>query len=95
MTDTVKRAKDGVVEETLDRETLFAIQTPQVFEASLLKAALQKAAEDGVTLTDDCAAVERLGMRISLTKGDRANLKLTTPTDLDLGLGILMGRGEV
>ena len=81
--------------ETLDREILFAIQTPQVFEASLLKAALQKAAEDGVTLTDDCAAVERLGMRISLTKGDRANLKLTTPTDLDLGLGILMGRGEV
>lgn len=95
VTDTVKRAKDGVVEETLDRETLFAIQTPQVFEASLLKAALQKAAEDGVTLTDDCAAVERLGMRISLTKGDRANLKLTTSTDLDLGLGILMGRGEV
>lgn len=95
VTDTVKRAKDGVVEETLDREILFAIQTPQVFEASLLKAALQKAAEDGVTLTDDCAAVERLGMRISLTKGDRANLKLTTSTDLDLGLGILMGRGEV
>lgn len=94
VTDTVKRAKDGVVEETLDRETLFAIQTPQVFESSLLKAALQKAEEDGVTLTDDCAAVERLGMRISLTKGDRANLKLTTPTDLDLGLGILMGRGE-
>lgn len=94
VTDTVKRAKDGVVEETLDRETLFAIQTPQVFEASLLKAALQKAAEEGVTLTDDCAAVERLGMRISLTRGDRANLKLTTPTDLDLGLGILIGRGE-
>lgn len=94
VTDTIKRAKDGVVEETLDRETLFAIQTPQVFEASLLKAALQKAAEEGVTLTDDCGAVERLGMRISLTRGDRANLKLTTPTDLDLGLGILIGRGE-
>lgn len=94
VTDTIKRAKDGVVEETLDRETLFAIQTPQVFEASLLKAALQKAAEEGVTLTDDCGAVERLGMRISLARGDRANLKLTTPTDLDLGLGILIGRGE-
>ena len=94
VTDTIKRAKAGVVEETLDRETLFAIQTPQVFEASLLKAALQKAAEEGVTLTDDCGAVERLGMRISLTRGDRANLKLTTPTDLDLGLGILIGRGE-
>lgn len=95
VTDTIKRARDGLVEETLDRETLFAIQTPQVFEASLLKAALQKAMEDGVTLTDDCAAAERLGMRIFLTKGDRSNLKLTTPTDLDLGLGILMGRGEI
>lgn len=95
VTDTVKRARDGVVEETLDRETLFAIQTPQVFEASLLKAALQKAAEEGVVLTDDCAAVERLGMRVCLTKGDRTNLKLTTPADLDLGLGILMGRGEL
>lgn len=95
VTDTVKRARDGVVEETLDRETLFAIQTPQVFEASLLRAALQKAAEEGVSLTDDCAAVERLGMRVSLTRGDRTNLKLTTPADLDLGLGILMGRGEL
>ena len=95
VTDTIKRAKEGVVEETLERETLFAVQTPQVFEASLLKAALQKAVEDGVTLTDDCAAVERLGMKISLTKGDRANLKLTTPMDLDLGIGILMGRGEL
>ena len=94
VTDTVKRASGGVVEETLDRDTLFAVQTPQVFEASLIKAALTKALEDGATLTDDCAAVERLGMTVQLTEGDRANLKLTTPTDLDLGLGILNGRGE-
>ena len=40
------------------------------------------------------AAVERLGMKVALTRGDRANIKLTTPTDLDLGLGILNGRGE-
>ena len=85
---------NGIVEETVDRDTLFAVQTPQVFEASLIKAALQRAVEEGVTLTDDCAAVERLGMTVALTRGDRANIKLTTPTDLDLGLGILNGRGE-
>lgn len=94
VTDTVKRASGGMVEETLDREALFAVQTPQVFEASLIKAALQRAAEEGLSLTDDCAAVERLGMSVRLTAGDRANIKLTTPTDLDLGLGILNGRGE-
>lgn len=94
VTDTIKRARGGVVEETLDRDTLFAVQTPQVFEASLIKAALQKAVEEGAALTDDCAAVERLGMSVALTQGDPANLKLTTPVDLDLGLGILNGRGE-
>ena len=94
VTDTIKRAEDGLVVDTLDRATLFAVQTPQVFEASLLKAALQKAAEEHVDLTDDCAAVERLGMRVALTRGDRENLKVTTPADLNLGLGILMGRGE-
>lgn len=95
VTDTIKRARDGVVEETLDRETLFAVQTPQVFEAALIQAALQKAAEEGLSLTDDCAAVERLGMSVALTPGDPSNLKLTTPEDLDLGLGILQGRGEL
>ena len=72
VTDTVKRAMNGIVEETVDRDTLFAVQTPQVFEASLIKAALQRAVEEGVTLTDDCAAVERLGMKVALTRGDRA-----------------------
>lgn len=92
--DTIKCARNGVVVETLDRETLFAIQTPQVFQAELIWAALQKTLDEGIALTDDCAAVERLGMTVALTRGDRANLKLTTPADLDLGMGILMGRGE-
>ena len=95
VTDTIKRAREGVVEETLEREGLFAIQTPQVFEAGLIRAALQRAAEEGLSLTDDCAAVERLGMPVSLVPGDPANLKLTSPADLDLGLGILQGRGEL
>ncbi|MGF0005803.1 2-C-methyl-D-erythritol 4-phosphate cytidylyltransferase [Eubacteriales bacterium SGI.150] len=93
--DTIKRAAGGLVEETLNREELFAVQTPQVFEPSLIKAALQKAAEEGATLTDDCAAVERLGMTVCLTRGSDENIKITTPADLNLGLGILNGRGEL
>ncbi len=79
--DTIKVARDGVVEETLDRARLFAVQTPQVFEASLIRAALQKALDDGAAVTDDCSAVERLGMRVVLTAGDERNIKLTTPAD--------------
>ena len=78
--------------ETPDRSSLFAVQTPQVFEAGLIRAAVEKAVEEGVTLTDDCAAVERLGMKVSLTQGSRENIKITTPLDLFLGEAILDAR---
>ena len=80
--DTIKVAHDGLVEYTPNRATLFAVQTPQVFDASLIRAALQKALDDNAELTDDCSAVERLGMKVSLTNGDDCNFKLTTPADL-------------
>lgn len=83
--DTVKLARSGLVERTLDRSELYAVQTPQVFDGDLIRAALQKALEDGAELTDDCAAVERLGMKVVLTSGDERNIKLTTPTDLLIG----------
>ena len=82
--DTIKVAHDGVVEYTPDRTTLFAVQTPQIFDAALIRAALQKAIDDGVEITDDCSAVERLGMKISLTAGDERNIKITTPNDMIL-----------
>lgn len=94
VTDTVKIAVDGVVERTPDRDTLFAVQTPQVFETSLIKAALTQALETGLPLTDDCSAVEALGMAVHLTPGDPRNIKITTPADLDLAAGILAGGGE-
>ena len=59
--DTIKIAHDGKVESTPDRSTLFAVQTPQVFDAQLLSAALQSARDSGAAITDDCSAVERLG----------------------------------
>ena len=92
LTDTIKRVEKGVITETVDRSELFAIQTPQIFEASLIKAATEKALMDGVNLTDDCAAVERLGMKVSLTEGSKENLKITTPFDLTLCEMILAKR---
>ena len=80
--DTVKRAKNAVVTETLDRAELFAVQTPQVFQTDLIRGALERALEEGAVLTDDCSAVERLGIGVALTQGDYRNLKITTPEDL-------------
>ncbi len=90
--DTVKRAEGGWTAETVDRAALRAVQTPQVFEFGLIRAAVEKALEDGADLTDDCAAVERLGMKVALTEGSRENLKITTPLDLVLGEAILEAR---
>lgn len=88
--DTIKVAHDGVVEYTPDRTTLFAVQTPQIFDADLIRAALQKAMDDQAEITDDCSAVERLGMKISLTAGDERNFKLTTPADIALAEVMLL-----
>lgn len=94
LTDTVKRTEDGLAVETVDRSQLWAVQTPQVFEAGLIKAAVQKAIDDGELLTDDCGAVERMGMKVTLTSGSPENIKITTPLDLILGEAILQARAE-
>ncbi len=72
---------------------LFAVQTPQVFDAGLLKAALQSALTEHAALTDDCSAVERLGKAVYLTDGDE-NIKITTPLDLIVAETILRRREE-
>ena len=82
--DTVKVVQGGVVKETPDRSTLQAIQTPQVFDVQLLKAALKKARADKAPITDDCSAVERLGMSVKIVEGDEKNIKVTTPFDLQV-----------
>ena len=82
--DTIKVEKSGLIESTPDRSTLRAVQTPQVFDFDLLRGALQKARNDGAEVTDDCSAVERLGMKIRLVEGEERNLKVTTPLDLKI-----------
>lgn len=82
--DTIKVEKSGLIESTPDRSTLRAVQTPQVFDFDLLRGALQKTRNDGAEVTDDCSAVERLGMKIRLVEGEERNLKVTTPLDLKI-----------
>ena len=82
--DTIKVVTGGVVKETPDRKTLQAVQTPQVFDLDMLRGALKKAKEDGAEVTDDCSAVERLGMSIKIVEGDERNIKVTTPMDLKI-----------
>ena len=82
--DTIKTVEGGLVMNTPDRSKLRAVQTPQVFDIDLLKGALLKAYQDGAELTDDCSAVERLGMKVKIVEGDEKNLKVTTPMDLKI-----------
>ena len=82
--DTVKVVKSGLVFATPDRATLQAVQPPQVFDFDLLRGALRKAEEEKASLTDDCSAVERLGMSVKIVEGEERNLKITTPMDLKI-----------
>jgi 2-C-methyl-D-erythritol 4-phosphate cytidylyltransferase len=82
LVDTIKRVGDGVVRETLDRSQLAAAQTPQGIRRALLAEALDQAARDGITVTDEAMAVERLGRRVAAVVGSPRNLKITTPHDL-------------
>jgi len=80
--ETVKRVVEGVVESTLDRSTLWAVQTPQGFRAPLLREAHEKARRDGIVGTDDAMLVERLGHPVRVVTGLAGNVKITTPADL-------------
>jgi len=83
--ETVKMAHpDGTVLKTLDRESLWHIQTPETFQVNVIKEAYQKATEDGFTGTDDASLVERLGIKVHLLPGSYTNIKITTPEDLIL-----------
>lgn len=91
--DTIKVVgEDGRVESTPNRETLRAVQTPQVFDKDLLMAAWQRAKKERLTYTDDCGAMEGLGVHVYLTEGSEENIKITTPLDMKVAELILKGR---
>ena len=82
--DTIKVVEGYVVKNTPDRATLRAVQTPQVFDYDMLRGALKKAELDGAQVTDDCSAVERIGLTVKIVEGDERNIKVTTPMDLKI-----------
>jgi 2-C-methyl-D-erythritol 4-phosphate cytidylyltransferase len=90
--DTVKQADSQKVVATLERETIWLAQTPQIFRAKLLRRAYEKAARDQAVVTDDAALVERIGVTVHLVHGSPENIKVTTPADLLLAEAILAGR---
>lgn len=82
--DTIKVVQGGIVKETPERSTLKAVQTPQVFDFDLLRGALKQAKLDKLEITDDCSAVEHMGMSVKIVEGDEKNIKITTPMDLKI-----------
>jgi len=92
MTDTVKRARDGVVTETLDRSELWAVQTPQVFRRAALERALEVPDDVLAQATDDAWLIERAGGRVGIVESSRENLKVTTPHDLVVAEMLLASR---
>ncbi len=84
-TDTLKRVRDEVVLETLLREEIWCVQTPQVFRRDIILTAYQEARRVGCSGTDDAFFVERLGLPVAVVPGERSNIKVTTPEDLAWG----------
>jgi 2-C-methyl-D-erythritol 4-phosphate cytidylyltransferase/2-C-methyl-D-erythritol 2,4-cyclodiphosphate synthase len=83
MNDTIKQAQDGRIVATLEREKLFAVQTPQAFCLDALRAAHARARAEGWAATDDAALLERAGYEVRIIPGEAANRKITRPEDLD------------
>ena len=89
--DTLKEVKRASLPEdvalviaTIPRERVVLVQTPQVFDANLLRQALARASEDGFTASDEAGLVERLGHDVYVVQGSERNLKITKPGDLEL-----------
>lgn len=94
-TDTLKIVDErGFITGTLDRSVTRRVQTPQVFEADLIKGALTKAVELKLTLTDDCSAMDMMGVKTITVEGDPTNIKITTPEDMVTAKAIVEDRGD-
>lgn len=92
--DTIKEATpDKTVERTVDRTKLWAVQTPQTVCTDWLREAYRRVFEDGVVVTDEAAAVERLGHPVHLVQTPFLNLKVTHPHDLVIAEALLRQRG--
>lgn len=93
--ETIKKVRDGIVLETVERDQLRAVQTPQGFRFGALREAHLRARDDGYQGTDDVSLAERVGMQVALCEGDYRNIKVTTPEDLVVAAAYLDRRGAL
>lgn len=92
MKDTIKLVGDNMqVVETLPRQQLWAVQTPQIFERSLLERAHRSVTWD---VTDDASMIEQIGGKVMVFMGDYENIKVTTPEDILVVQAILRKQGD-
>ena len=89
VSDTVKQAADGFVKQTVPRDGLWRVQTPQAFQRGLLQQAFKKAKKDSYYGTDEGSLVEYLGERVKIVPGSELNIKITRKEDLILGETLL------
>jgi len=89
VSDTVKQAVDGFVKQTVPRDGLWRVQTPQAFQRGLLQQAFKKAKKDSYYGTDEGSLVEYLGERVKIVPGSELNIKITRKEDLVLGESLL------
>ena len=94
-TDTMKIIRDGVVEATPDRSSLWRAQTPQTFAYGILRTAHEQAREHGYVGTDDAELVERAGYTVRALEGVPDNIKVTTAEDLETAERILRCQGRI
>ncbi len=92
--DTIKVVNDLTIVDTPNRDRLWAAQTPQGFQADLLKNAHLRAVELGWQVTDDAALFEKVGLPVQIVMGEETNLKVTTPEDLAIAEFILKQRNS-
>ena len=93
-TDTVRFITDGFITGDVDRDSIGRIQTPQIFDADLIKGALTYAVSKKIPITDDSSAFSYTGFKVKAIEGDVSNIKLTTPKDVILAEAMLKERGE-
>lgn len=88
--DTLKKADgDNFISETVDRDSVYRIYTPQIFEKNLIIAAHKYAYDNKIAATDDCALAQLLGKKVKITETDKNNLKITTRDDISYAEAVL------
>jgi len=89
ITSTVKKVNNGAITETINRDDLYEIQTPQIFREEVIKAALSNAVKKSIAVTDDCMAVEIIGIPVYIVEGSRRNIKITDNQDFHIAEALL------